>query len=118
MRNIFKIIIITALSGCIIATSSCLSTRPVCLTSSNTPLNNKKISENKGKVKGRSNMTWSILGLWMLGKPDIQTAIDDAKQQKDADALINIKCYEDDYYLIFFGLTRVTVEGEAVKFEK
>jgi len=71
-----------------------------------------------GKVKGKSGMTWSILGLWMIGRPDIQSAIDKALQKNEADALINIKCYEDDYYLILFGLTRVSVEGEAVKFEK
>ena len=106
------------LFACIFTLSSCITTRPVCLTSSNTPLYNKKISENKGKVKGSSNMTFSILGLWMIGKPDIQNAINEALQKKEADALINIKCYEDNYYLILLGLTRVTVEGEAVKFEK
>lgn len=118
MYKLYKTAIVITLFAFIISISSCVTTKPVCLTSSNTPLNNKKIAENKGKVTGKSNMTWSILGLWMLGKPDIQSAVDKALQKKDADALINVKCYEDDYYLILFGLTRVTVEGEAVKFEE
>ena len=109
----FKTIIILIVVGCIL---SCAT--PVCITSSNTPLNDKKITENLGKVEGESNSCFAILGLWMLGKPDIQTAIDDALNKKKADALINIKCYETTYYFIVGSITKVIVEGEAIKTQK
>jgi hypothetical protein len=95
---------------------SCATT-PVSITSSNTPLNDKKIAENLGKVEGKGNLTVSIFGLWMVQKPDIQSAIDDALYKKKADALINIKCYEEWQYYFFISFTRVIVEGEAVKFQ-
>ncbi|MFH0977565.1 MAG: hypothetical protein V1874_17435 [Spirochaetota bacterium] len=102
----------------IITISSC-ATAPVCITSSNTPLNDKKISENLGKVEGESDSwTISLFCLWTLGKPDIQSAIDNALSKKKGDALINIKCYEDGYNFILFGLTKVKIEGEAVIFQK
>ncbi len=99
--------------------SSCITTSPVCLTSSNTPLNNKSIIENFGRVEGKSDFFSfqgsSILGLYMIGKPDIQQAIDNALAVHNADALINIKCYENNYWFIIWGKTTVTIEGEAVK---
>ena len=110
-----KKIIIVLLAVFAFCITSCATT-PVCLTSSNTPLNYKYISENMGKVEGNSPKTFSILSLWMIGKPDIQSAIDDAVSKKNADALINIKCYEVSYNFILFNLTSVRVEGEAVKF--
>ncbi len=105
---------------CILCFISCISTSPVCITSSNTPLMNKKISQNLGKVEANSGISFNssyILGLWMIGKPDIQSAIDKALLQKGADALINIKCYENFYWFAIWGFKTVTVEGEAIKFE-
>ena len=46
---------------------SCATT-PVSITSSNTPLNNKKITENLGKVEGEGNLAVSVFGLWMLSQ--------------------------------------------------
>ena len=102
--------------------TSCITTSPVCLTSSNTPIHDKKIEMNLGKVEGSSDFFSlsgsSILGLWMIGRPDIQEAIDNALLEREADALINIKCYSTNYWFILWGFSTVTVEGEAVVFEK
>jgi hypothetical protein len=114
MRNRYKAIIIISF---IVFMLACATT-PVSITSSNMPLNDKKISENLGKVEGESKYCISVLGFWMIGKPDIQMAIDDALSKKKADALINIKCYEDWKYIFFVSFTKVIVEGEAIKFQK
>ena len=71
-----------------------------------------------GKVEGESNWAFSVFGLWMIGRPDIQTAIDKALAKKNADALINIKCYETYKYFLFGSITTVTVEGDAIKLYK
>jgi hypothetical protein len=114
MNRHFKTIILLFFFACML---SCATT-PVSITSSNTPLNDKKIAENLGKVEGVSFPCYSVLGIWMLGWPDIQSAIDSALKEKGADALINIKCYEKWTYYLFFSITTVIVEGEAVKFQK
>lgn len=117
MKKNIRIIIMLFTLCCIISLSSCVTT-PVSITASNTPLHDKIIAENLGKVEGESNLRFAILGLWMIGKPDIQEAIDDALAKKKAEALINIKCYEVYYYFFAGSLTRVVIEGEAVKFRK
>jgi hypothetical protein len=114
MREHLKGIII---SSFIVFMLACATT-PVSITSSNTPLNDKRIAENLGKVDGKSDYCFAVFGLWMIGKPDIQAAIDNALNKKKADALINIKCYEDWKYFLFVSFTRVIVEGEAIKFQK
>jgi hypothetical protein len=91
------------------------ATSPVGITSSNTPLHNKNITENLGKVDGESGIRFALLGLWMFGQLDIQSAIDDALSKKGGDALINIKCYETNTYFIIGSVKKVRVEGEAVK---
>ncbi len=102
---------------------SCITT-PVCLTASNTPLHNKVIGKNLGPVRGESDPFRgagvngiSILMLWLLGKPDIDSAMNDALSKKGGDALINIRCYERTYYYLIFSTTRVIVEGEAIEFK-
>ena len=100
-------IIMICCNGCV--------TTPVCITSSNTPVNGKTIEENMGTTRG-SDSAVSILGLWMMGRPDTGVAIDEAIESKKADALVNVQCYQETSYFILFSLTTVIVEGEAVKF--
>jgi len=121
MKKNMRILIMLFTLCCVILVSSCATT-PVSVTASNTPLHDKIIAENLGKVEGKTDLLtfqgFSILGVWMLGKPDIQEALDNALAQKKADALINIKCYETYYYFLFGSITQVVIEGEAVKFIK
>ena len=105
-----------ALLGICAAATLCVScsTSPVCVTPSITPLNRKMVTENLGKTSGEDN-AYSVLGLWMIGHPDVDSAIDEAVKQKGADTLINVRCYESTSYFLFFSRTTVRVEGEAVK---
>ena len=96
--------------------TSCITT-PVAVTSSTTPLQDKKIAMNYGPVKG-TDRTWSLFGLWMIGRPDIDRAIKDALKQKGGDALINLTCYEKTAWYFFFAFHYVVVEGEAISFER
>ncbi len=100
------IMFIIILTGCV--------TTPVCITSSNTPMVGKTVKENLGTTRG-SDSAISILGLWMLGRPDTGAAIDEAIKEKNADAIINLQCYQKRSYYVLFSLTTVIVEGDAVK---
>ena len=109
------LIIITLCAGAFF-TASC-STAPICATSSVTPLQGKTVAENLGKTSG-ADSAFSILGLYMIGRPDLDTAIGKAIAAKGGDTLINVRCYQTDSYFLLFSITKVTVEGEAVKFSQ
>ena len=109
-----KILVIITLCAAAAFTTAC-STAPICATSSVTPLQGKTVAENLGKTAG-SDSAFSILGLYMVGRPDLDTAIGRAVAAKGGDTLINVRCYETSSYFLFFSITKVTVEGEAVKF--
>ena len=96
--------------------SSC-STSPVCITSSLSPLNGMVVTENLGKCQGKDT-AWSFLGLFMIGRPDIDRAIKNALSQNGGDTLINVRCYEVSRYFFLFGSNTVVVEGEAVRLVK
>ena len=90
------------------------STAPVCVTSSSAPIYGKMAAQNLGKTEGSSS-TWSFLGLWMVGRPDIGAALDEAVRRKGGDALVNVRCYETWRWFVLFSTTTVYVEGEAVR---
>jgi hypothetical protein len=100
----------------VILQTACITT-PIGITSSSTPLHDKKTVMNYGPVQG-SHRVWSVFGLWMVGRPDIDKAIQDALKQKGGDALINVTCYEKSSWFFFVSSHTVIVEGEAVSFEK
>lgn len=114
-RQIYKGVL---LIGMIIAMlqTACI-TSPIAITSSTTPVYDKKIIMNYGPVQG-SHRAWSAFGLWMVGRPDIDLAIKDALKQKGGDALINVSCYEKTAWFFFVSMHKVVVEGEAISFEK
>ncbi|HNX24079.1 MAG TPA: hypothetical protein PKG60_08515 [Spirochaetota bacterium] len=109
-----KKIVITNLIAAVLVLSAC-STSPICVTSSVTPMQGKVIRENLGKTRG-SDTAVSILGLYMIGRPDLDLAIKDALALKGGDTLINVSCYETFGWFLLFSTTTVNVEGEAVKF--
>lgn len=115
MRQIRYAVCGFAVLVCVMGTS-CI-TVPVTMTPSNTPLFDRTVSENHGLVRG-THTTGSILGLWMIKRPDIDKAITRALEQKGGDALINVRCYEQVSWFVFFSLHKVIVEGEAVTFKK
>jgi len=105
--SVLTIVSVALLAGC--------STSPVCVTSSVTPMGGKIVAENLGKCSG-CDTAYSVLGLFMYGKPDLDLAIQNALEEKKGDTLINVRCYETSRYYILFGSNTVVVEGEAVKF--
>lgn len=113
--RIHRITIIVSITLVAALVTSCITT-PVTVTSSTTPIQGKKITLNYGPVQGMSR-TWSLFGLWMMGRPDIDKAIQDALKKKGGDALINVTCYEKTAWHFFFAFHYVVVEGEAVSFE-
>jgi hypothetical protein len=100
----------------VVLQSACITT-PVAITSSTTPVHDKKIIMNYGPVQG-SHRVFSAFGLWMVGRPDIDLAIEDALKKKGGDALINVTCYEKTSWFFFVSMHKVVVEGDAVSFEK
>jgi hypothetical protein len=103
--------------GLFLAVSSILfagCVTPMGMTSSSSPLKAEKM-ENLGVVEGRA-MTGSVLGVWSVGKPDIDLAIKRALRKKRADVLINVRWYEQTYYFILFSLHEVIVTGDAVRY--
>jgi len=109
-----KITLYTSLIASVLVLNSC-STAPVCVTSSVTPMQGKVVAQNLGKVYGTDTAV-SILGLFMIGRPDLDIAIKSALQSKGGDTLINVSCYETWGWFLLFSTTTVKVEGEAIKF--
>lgn len=91
------------------------STVPISATSTLTPLEGKTVAENLGKTKG-TDSAFSVLGLYMIGRPDIDLAMKEALAAKQADTLINVRLYQRWSYFLLFDYTTVIVEGDAVKF--
>ena len=111
MKSFYKKIILFVILSCMIYIG-CVT--PMGMTSSTSPLKAEKM-ENLGSVEGRS-MTGSVLGLWSVGKPDIDLAIKRALKKKRADVLINVRWYEQTYYFVLFSLHEVIVTGDAVRY--
>ncbi len=108
--------ILPGIMTAVLLLTACITT-PVGITSSSTPVHDKKTAANYGPVSG-SDRVWSVFGLWMIGRPDIDRAIQNALKQKGGDALINVTCYEKTSWFFFVASHTVIVEGEAVSFEK
>lgn len=108
MKKYLLIIIIIAVAfftGCV---------TPMGMTASSTPLHNKVIAENLGQAQG-SDWSWSLLGVWSVGRPDIDKAINEAIASKNGDALINVRWYQKHYYFVLFSVTKVIVTGQVIK---
>jgi hypothetical protein len=91
------------------------STSPISYTSSVTPMEGKRVVENLGKTQGKDS-AYSILGIYMIGRPDLDLALKSAIEKKGGDTLINVSCYETYSWFILFSITTVSVEGDAVRF--
>jgi hypothetical protein len=106
-------LIAAIVSSAFIFTAAC-STTPVCVTSSLTPLEGKKITENLGEFEGRDSAI-SVLSLFMIGRPDTQAAINEALNVSGGDTLVNVRCYLIRHCYVLFATTTVMVQGNAVK---
>ena len=102
-----------ALIGTLLFTA-CAST-PVPKLQSTVPIAEGTKYENLGRSSGSSS-TWSFLGLWMRGRPDVDRAFAEAIDKKKGDAMIDVTCRERTLWFILFSVTTVKVQGEVVKF--
>ena len=106
-------LIIAVFAASLLLFAGC-STMPVGIAPSITPLNEKTISANLGQAVGKDS-AYSVFGLFMIGRPDIQTAVNNALNSSGGDTLINVHCYETWYYFLLFSVNTVAVHGDAVK---
>jgi len=115
MKHKTKFKILSAVAAATILIFNSCSTSPISYTSSVTPMEGKRVVEYLGKTEGKDS-AYSILGLYMIGRPDLDLALKSAIEKKGGDTLINVSCYETYGWFILFSRTTVSVEGEAVKF--
>lgn len=78
------------------------------------PVSGKTISDNLGDTEG-SDSTFRLLW-FMIGSPDLDSAMKEAKESKNADAVINAEVKETRYSFILFSIDRIKIKGEAVRF--
>ncbi len=89
------------------------------MTTSNVPVVNKKY-QVVGQVSGQKG--WLAIDLGIIGvplsEPPINSLVDSLIAEKEADALINIRYWNDK--MIFFLITyhRIGITAEAIKFEE
>jgi hypothetical protein len=85
---------------------------------------NVPIVEKKYKVIGpvESQRDWYTFDVAIFGvpfqKPPIQEMVDTMIQEKEADALINIRYWSDRSVFLFITRNRIGINAEAISFEK
>ncbi len=115
MKNkINKIVIFTILLSLIQCASSSSG-----ITTSNIPVVNRKYTVI-GPVQNTE--TWYTFDIALFGfpleKPPIDKIVDRAISEKNADALINIKYWQDKIIFLFITTNRIGISAEAIKFEE
>ena len=81
---------------------------------STTPLNDRAYAELA--MTSGTNSKWSLFGLWMFGRPDIDNAIQNALAKNGGDALINVTSHQERMWFLLFSIDTLTIEGKAIKF--
>ena len=88
------------------------------ITTSNIPVVNRKYTV-LGPVQNTE--TWYTFDVALFGfpldKPPIDKIVNRAISEKNADALINIKYWQDKIILLFITINRIGISAEAIKFE-
>ncbi|HMV80370.1 MAG TPA: hypothetical protein PK453_06935 [Leptospiraceae bacterium] len=84
---------------------------------------NIPIAERKYKVigsvekeKGWVTLDFAIIGI-PLKKPPVSSLLDEALKEKNADALVNIRYWNDRMIFFFITWNRMGLTAEAVKFD-
>ncbi len=88
------------------------------IATSNIPIVNRKY---KVIAPVQDSISWATFDIAIiaipLGKPPIDKLVERSINQKDADALINIKYWQDRIILFFITWNRLGISAEAIKFE-
>ncbi|PJZ70919.1 hypothetical protein CH373_06870 [Leptospira perolatii] len=89
------------------------------LSTSTIPMADKKYKV-LGPVEGQE--TWFTFDIAIIGipfhAPPIDKLVDSLQKSKEADALINIRYWNDKFVLLFLTINRFHISAEAVKFEE
>ena len=89
------------------------------ITTSNIPVVNRKYTV-LGPVQNTE--TWYTFDVALFGfpldKPPIDKIVSRAISEKNADALINIKYWQDKIIILFITVNRIGISAEAIKFEE
>ncbi len=102
-RYIFGVLLAaTALVGC---------TSPGGITSSTHYLGNNTVTA-KGPAEG-TQTHYRVL-FFPVGKADLDEAINKAVKNAQADALVNVRWYRQDFNILLFSMHTIIVTGEAV----
>jgi hypothetical protein len=112
IRSLFYLIIfILSLQNC--ATSS------AGIATSNIPIVNKKY-QNLGPVEGKKG--WFTIDIAIIGvpleEPPMKELVDQLIREKEADALINIKYWNDKMVFPILTYNRLGISAEAIKLEE
>jgi hypothetical protein len=88
------------------------------LATSNIPIVNRKY---KVVAPVQDSISWVTFDIAIIGipfkKPPIDKLVERSINQKEADALINIKYWQDRIILFFITWNRLGISAEAIKFE-
>ena len=88
------------------------------ITTSNIPVVNRKYTV-LGPVQNTEK--WYTFDVALFGfpldKPPIDKIVSRAISEKNADALINIKYWQDKIIILFITVNRIGISAEAIKFE-
>ncbi|WCL47689.1 LIC20211 family lipoprotein [Leptospira sp. GIMC2001] len=104
------IILFSFLSNCATASAG--------IATSNIPIVDQKYSVIGPVEKSKHWFTidFAFIGI-PLSKPPVDTIIQEAINEKEADALINIRHWNDKIIILFVTINRFGINAEAVKFE-
>ena len=113
MKNISKIILLGSAS---VFFAGCAHV-PGGIAPSTTPIEGRAY-DVLGDVKGTSSRVL-LLGLLPISGPNtIQGAVNDAKNQMNADALIEVTAEAYNSFWIFWANNTTVVRGKAIRFKK
>jgi hypothetical protein len=88
------------------------------IATSNIPIVNRKY---KVVAPVQDSISWATFDIAIIGipfrKPPIDKLVERSINQKEADALINIKYWQDRIILFFITWNRLGISAEAIKFE-
>lgn len=110
MKKLFILLFSFLLTQCATSTAG--------IATSNIPIVNKKY---KVLASVQEEESWITIDLGVFGfplsKPPVSELMDRIIKEKEADALVNIRYWNDKKIILFITINRFGLSAEAVKFE-
>jgi hypothetical protein len=111
MRYIFIVFFLSLLIGCATSTAG--------ISTSNIPIVTKKykVVGQISEVESWLSIDFGVFG-FPLTKPPVSELVDKVIKEKEADALINIRYWNDKTIIFFVTINRFGLNAEAIQFEE